>query len=318
MSRFLRLFAALFVVAAVGAGGAYLMRNPETATLDDTARLGAPGRFVTLSDGVTHFELSGPDSGRVAVLVHGFSVPYYIWDSTAVALSAAGYRVIRYDVFGRGLSDRPDVAYDGALYDRQLAELLDSLQVPGPVDLMGLSYGGFVTGHFTATHPARVRTLTLIDPAAVSSPLPAILTTPLLGAWIWQVMQAPKAADGQLSDFLHPERWPDWVARYRPQMQYRGFGRALRRSAITSSRTNYAEHYAAVGATGVPVLLIWGKQDSTVSIAHSSVVRNGVPGIEYFVLDSAGHLPHMEQAAAVRERMLGFLATHPAASPPRR
>jgi len=314
MLRIARALLVLVLLLVAGAAGIYGLRNPEMAALDDAARRGAPGRFVSLTDGVTHYDTSGPDSGRVAVLVHGFSVPYYIWDSTSVALAAAGYRVIRYDVFGRGLSDRPDVPYDGTLYDRQLSELLDSLRVRGPVDLMGLSYGGYVTGHFTATHPTRVRTLTLIDPAAVSSRLPAILTTPVAGAWFWQVMQAPKAADGQLSDFLHPDRWPDWVDRYRPQMRYRGFGRALRRSAITSSRTNYPAHYAAVGATRVPVLLIWGLQDSTVSITHSSVVRNGIPGIEYFVVDSAGHLPHMEQAAAVRARMLEFLAAHPVGS----
>ncbi len=312
MLRIARALLVLVLLLAAGAAGSYVLRNPETAALDAVARRGAPGRFVALTDGVTHFDVSGPDSGRVAVLVHGFSVPYYIWDSTSVALASAGYRVIRYDVFGRGLSDRPDVAYDGTLYDRQLTELLDALQVRGPVDLMGLSYGGYVTGHFTATHPTRVRTLTLIDPVAVAPTLPAILTTPVVGAWFWQVMQAPKAADGQLSDFLHPDRWPDWVDRYRPQMAYRGFGRALRRSVITSSRTDYPAHYAAVGATGVPVLLVWGKQDSTVSVMHSSVVRNGIPGIEYFVLDSAGHLPHMEEATAVRARMLEFLSAHPA------
>ena len=34
-------------------------------------------------------------------------------------------------------------------------------------------------------------------------------------------------ADNQLSDFLHPERYPDWADQYRPQMRYKGFGRAL-------------------------------------------------------------------------------------------
>ena len=310
MTKLVRALAVLLVTLLALAAGAYIIRNPERSTLDSASRVGASGRFVTLSDGVTHYDVSGPDTGRVAVLVHGFSVPYYIWDSTAVALSAAGYRVLRYDVYGRGLSDRPDVPYDGALYDRQLSELLDSLRVTGPIDLMGLSYGGYVTGHFTSTHAARVRTLTLVDPAAESRTVPAFLSTPVVGAWYWQVMVAPTQADGQSSDFLHPERWPDWVARYRPQMQYKGFGRALLRSAITSGQTNYAAHYAAVGKTGVPVLLIWGKQDSTVSITRSNVVRDGIPGIEYFPVDSSGHLPHLEQSAIVHAKMLSFLAAH--------
>ena len=40
-------------------------------------------------------------TGPLVVLVHGLSVPYYIWDSTAASLAAAGHRVIRYDEYGR-------------------------------------------------------------------------------------------------------------------------------------------------------------------------------------------------------------------------
>src|SRR6185295_2517104 len=109
----LLIFVILVVCAALGYG---VMRNPESGPIDDAARAGAPGKFVALPAGVTHYELTGPDTGRVVVLVHGFSVPYYIWDSSVVALNKAGRRVLRYDLFGRGLSDRPDAAYDGAMY----------------------------------------------------------------------------------------------------------------------------------------------------------------------------------------------------------
>ena len=313
MPRILRIVAVLLVGTLVGAAGSYLYANPETTLLDAAARAGLPGKFVMLPEGITHYDVSGPDTGRVVVLVHGFSVPYYIWDSTAVALSAAGYRVIRYDMYGRGTSDRPVATYDGALFDAQIDGLLDSLKVTTPVDLMGLSYGGFVTGHYVATHPTRVRTLTLVDPVASSRPLPATLTTPVLGAFLFQVRVVPGMANGQASDFLHPEKFPGWADRYRPQMKFKGFGRALLGSMITSSNVDYNAHYAAVGKTGVPVLLIWGKQDSTVSIALSDVVRKNIPGIDFFPVDSSGHLPHMEQAGVVRTKMLEFLAAHPVA-----
>ncbi len=310
MSRALRWLVAVVLVAVAGAGIVYVVRNPETQAINAEVRAAASGQFVTLSDGVTHYERVGPDTGRVAVLVHGFSVPYYIWDSTSVALRGAGYRVIRYDVFGRGLSDRPDVAYDSALFVRQLTDLLDSLHVAGPVDLMGLSFGGFITAHFTAAHPGRVRTLTLVDPVAVARSLPAAITTPVVGQWFWQVMQAPGQADGQPSDFLHPEGWPDWIDKYKPQMTYRGFGRALRRSAITAANADYPTLYARVGRTGVPVLLLWGKQDSTVSITNATVLRDRIPGMEFVAVDSAGHLPNLEQSAVVHAVMLSFLDRH--------
>ncbi|MBK7830950.1 MAG: alpha/beta hydrolase [Gemmatimonadetes bacterium] len=311
MPRLLRALAVLVALVIAGGAAAWVVKNPEQVLLDDATRAGAPGRFVRLSDGATHYEVAGPDTGRVVVLVHGFSVPMYIWDSTFMALSAAGYRTVRYDVFGRGWSDRPDGAYDGPMFDRQLDELLDSLHVTGPVDLMGLSYGGFVTGHYTAGHRERVRTLTLVDPVATSSPMPSIITTPLLGTWLWQVTRVPGMADNQASDFLHPQDFPGWADRYRPQMRFKGFGRALLRSAVTASSTNFDSLYAGVARTGVPVLLIWGRQDQTVTFDKSEVVRRAIPSLDFFPVDSAGHLPHLEQTALVNARLFDFLAAHP-------
>ena len=114
-------------LVAAGIGALYVLRNPETADMDAAARANAPGKFVTLGDGVTHYDVAGPDSGQRVILAHGFSVPSYIWDSTVSALTAAGFRVARYDYFGRGFSDRPNIAYTSEVYDRQLLQLLDSL-----------------------------------------------------------------------------------------------------------------------------------------------------------------------------------------------
>jgi pimeloyl-ACP methyl ester carboxylesterase len=312
MARFVRfvLVTLVLVVAALAGYGAW--KNPEKGPLNAAARTGVPGQFVALSGGVTHYDIAGPDTGRVVVLVHGFSVPSYIWDSTSTALSAAGYRVIRYDLFGRGWSDRPDAAYDGAMYDAQLDELLDSLRITQPIDLVGLSFGGFVTSHYVAGHAARVRTLTMVDPASSARALPGVLSWPVVGPWIFQTTQVPGMADGQASDFLHPERYPTWVDQYRPQMRYDGFGRALLRSAITMSRTDFGALYASAAKTGVPALLVWGKQDQTVPIALSDVARNSMPQLEFFPVDSAGHLPHIEQSAVVHAKMQEFLRAHPA------
>lgn len=310
--RFLVLFVLVVAGAAVGFGA---WRNPERATLDATARSAAPGKFVASAQGMTHYEIAGPDTGRVVVLVHGFSVPSYIWDSTFTALGAAGYRVVRYDVFGRGWSDRPDGAYDGPMFDLQLDALLDSLHITQPIDLMGLSFGGYITAHYVAGHAKRIRSWTLVDPATKERAMPAFLGWPVVGPWIWQTTQVPGMADGQASDFLHPEHFPTWADQYRVQMRYKGFGRALLRSAFTMSRTNFDSLYAAAGRTGVPTLLVWGKQDQTVPITLSDVERRNIPQVEFFPVDSSGHLPHMEQTTLVNAKLLSFLAAHSSVSP---
>jgi len=139
----------------------------ESRPLDDAARAEAPGQFVQLSDGMTHYELAGPEDGPPVTLVHGFSTPAFIWDPAFAALADAGYRVLRYDLFGRGYSDRPDVTYDDALFDRQLAELLDALDFPRPMALAGLSMGGAIVARFTQKRPDQVKSLLLLDPAGL-------------------------------------------------------------------------------------------------------------------------------------------------------
>ena len=305
--------AIVFAVLVVGLGGFYVARNPERETLDDAARKAAPGHFVHLSDGVTHYTLDGPDSGQTVVLVHGFSVPLYIWDSTAAALGNAGYRVIRYDEYGRGWSDRPMVEYTAELYDRQLSELLDSLRINDRVDLGGVSMGGWVTATFSGRHPNRVRSLILVDPVASAAEKPSptfssrLRGIPLVGAYIWQTTDVPKMADGQASDFANPNQFPDWADRYRTQVRYRGFGHALRSTRRAQSVVDLDSVYRSVDRASIPVLLIWGTKDPTVPFARNNRVRAAIPRAEFHPIDGAGHLPILEQASLTDSLILAFL-----------
>src|SRR5262249_59523851 len=120
----------------------YTRHDLETLEIGDELRKSAPGQFIKTSAGFVHYQFAGPEDGRVIVLVHGFSVPYYLWAGTFEMLGNAGFRVLRYDLFGRGLSDRPSVTYNGELFDRQLVELLDALHIKGKVDLAGASLCG--------------------------------------------------------------------------------------------------------------------------------------------------------------------------------
>lgn len=286
----------------------YRVKNPEHLNLDAAARENAPGQFVQLSDGLTHYDLSGPDTGQRVVLVHGFSVPSYIWDSTAIALSSAGFRVARYDIYGRGYSDRPDVNYTLDLFDNQLTQLLDSLGWRDPVDVIGLSMGGAVSGTFAGRHPERVRSLVLVDPiAGRRDPVPGMFQLRFLGTMLWQTLVVPPMADGQLGDFVHPERWPDWPERYRDQMKYRGFGRALLSTSVELSWVKLDTVYSRVGTNGTRTLLIWGREDTAVPFDRADSVRRVIPQAEFHPIDSAGHLPHMERGDVVNPLLISFL-----------
>jgi pimeloyl-ACP methyl ester carboxylesterase len=96
----------------------FVMRNDELKDLTDAERKTAPGSFARLSDGFVRYDVSGDATGGTAVLVHGFSTYSFTWDNTVHAIAAAGHRVLRYDLYGRGYSDRPETEYTKDLFDR--------------------------------------------------------------------------------------------------------------------------------------------------------------------------------------------------------
>lgn len=281
----------------------------ESQVLDEAARTSAPGQFVQLSDGFVHYELAGPPDKAVIVLIHGFSVPLFLWDPTFAGLVDAGFRVLRYDLFGRGYSDRPDTIYNQALYDRQLRGLLDALGCTGPVNLVGLSMGGAIAVGFTAQHPERVRALALLAPAGF--PIPAsrmfwMMRIPGLGEWLFDRFGEKLIVGGLAKDFRVREKVQELEARYRVQMQYQGFKRALLSTLRHGPISTMVDAYRVVGKQACPVLLSWGRDDHTVPFALSEKVRAAIPRAEFYPIDNAGHAVHYEKPEIVNPLLAGF------------
>jgi len=279
----------------------YFVRNKENKVLTAADRKNVPGSFIRLKAGITHYQLSGPDTGKVVILLHGFSVPYYIWDGTYEYLTAHGYRVLRYDQYGRGYSDRPDSVYNNSFYFNQLNQLITALHIKTPVHLAGLSFGAGLATNFAAQYPQLVDKVVLIDPI-YESLLPE---QPEFFTRYYEVTHPNERAESQLNDFKYPNKHLDWVQRYRVQMQYKGF-----RNALVSTRYNYVysgrEANTQLNTRHKKVLLIWGRDDTTVPYTYSDSVRS-VLNVEFYPVDDAGHLPYIEQAEKVNARILEFL-----------
>jgi pimeloyl-ACP methyl ester carboxylesterase len=282
----------------------------ETKDIDSVARNAALGQFVLLTDGFTHYELDGAENQRVTVLVPGFSVPMFIWDPTFEGLVSSGLHVLRYDLFGRGYSDRPDIIYNQACYDRQLYDLLHTLNINSPINLVGLSMGGAVAVGFTASHPELVRKLVLIDPAGMpmeKSPLMNLIRIRGFGEWLFDTFAEKLIVANLAKDFYTRHLVAELQAKYRTQMQYRGFKRALLSTLRHGPLQTMAEAYTRVGHLSKPVLLIWGREDRTVPFALSHKVRSALPHAEFHAIQSAGHIPHYEQPDMVNQLMVDFL-----------
>lgn len=297
------LIAILVVIILGGAAAAviYFVKNKETKALTYNLRKSTNGSYVELSNGVTHYELDGPDSGKVVVLLHGYSVPYYIWNGTYEYLARHGFKVLRYDMYGRGYSDRPDVVYNKELYLTQLKELINKLDLKTPVSVAGISFGGAVATDFTIAYPELVSKVILIDPA-YNLEKPDVF--PLITEFK-EVLNADDRAYGQTADFKYPDRFPSWVEQYKPQMDYKGF-----RHAMVSTGHNYLyngrEQNTKLNSAGKQVLLVWGKEDKTVPFAYSDSVRS-VLKAEFLPVNDAAHLPYLEQPGIVNPVLVSFL-----------
>ena len=281
----------------------------EPHTLTDETRSELPGDFIRLADGVTHYELSGPADAPPVALVHGFSVPYYVWDPTFAALTEAGFRVLRYDLFGRGFSDRPRATYDIDFFDRQLAELVTTLGIASPVNLIGLSMGGPITLTYTARRPGLVESLTLIDPAGFPLSTPwyfKFITLPVLGELFFGLFVGETLFEKLAEDFFDPKNMAEFLDRYRVQMSYQGFRRALLSTMRNGMLGDFSETYRRVGEIDTPILLLWGREDKTVPFAHSQNAVAAIPRAEFHPIANAGHIPHYEQPEVVNRLLLEF------------
>jgi pimeloyl-ACP methyl ester carboxylesterase len=278
---------------------------------DETRKKATSGAFIQLPDGVTHYELGGPEDGQLITLVHGFSVPYFIFDPTFEFLTESGFRVLRYDLFGRGWSDRPKLPNNIHLFVKQLAALLDALNIKQPIALAGLSMGGPISTAFLDKYPERVSKHILIDPAGARpialTRLLKVALIPGVGELIVGLFGNENMVKNAATDFFDPALIEHFQSNYRVQMQFSGFKRAILSSMRNGMLASFYDYYQRAGRLKKPTLLFWGRNDNTVPFEHSKDILAALPHTEFHALENCGHIPHFEKPQVVNPILLEFL-----------
>ena len=305
-------FAGFLVALAVIAAAPFaLARIREKPLTPHERRQNAPGRAVSLSDGVVHVVERGPPDGRPIVLVHGFSAPCFVFEQNAVALEEAGFRVIQFDHFGRGWSDRPHTTYDIDFFDRELIDLLNALDLSHPVGLVGYSMGGVIAAEFAARHPDRVAGLCLLAPAGLSVVLYSgflsrLLRWPLVGDWIWRIRgwdlltQNPQYDDSSLA----PERRLQGdVSR---QLVYRGCLPAILATWRHLPMRDRDQAFGKAAGSGVPILAVFGGRDSVIGPDSADRLRAVAPSARIEILPEGDHALPYELHDLVNPLMTDF------------
>lgn len=311
------LFFVLIVLAGLG-GIAWWLTIQDKLPMDAAARAEAPGEFVTLTDGDIHYRWFGPEEGTadapVIVMAHGFSTPNFIFEQNAEALAAAGFRVLTFDHFGRGWSDRPEGPYSIDFYDRELLELTEALDIEAPFGLAGLSMGGVIVAEFAARHPERVSKLALLVPAGLKlgseagSPSDRLLMTPVLGDFVWTVFgEQLLLGDSQYDEnSLRPDQ--RLAGDVSTQMAYKGYFSALLSSYRNTPMRDRDDVFRSVGNAGIPVLAVFGDADTTVLPESEARLKEAIPSAETHMIEGGDHGLNYKLAPQIDPILIEFFA----------
>jgi len=282
----------LAIVLVVIVGLPYLL-EARRKVMDATARTSATGSFAKLSQGITYYEWLGPTRGPVAVCVHGLTTPSFVWRGLARGLARFGYRVLIYDLYGRGYSDRVPGVQDQAFFLRQLNDLLEDQEVAGDITLLGYSMGGAIATAFTAAHPDKVRQLILLASAGMgvgaSRMIRFIARTPVIGDWLFLALFAPTHRKGCESERRLPSSVEGIIDLQLNELRYKGFVPAVLASIRGILASSQADEHKAIHRAGIPVLAVWGGNDALIPLTAMGNLTEWSRDVRQDVIDGAGH-----------------------------
>jgi epoxide hydrolase 4 len=141
-----------------------------------------------------HVVQTGPQSGPLVILLHGFPEFWYGWRHQIDALAAVGYRVWAPDQRGYNLSDKPPgvAAYNVDQLAQDVVGLIDAAGVEKAY-LIGHDWGAGVTWWTAIRYPQRLHKLAILNvphPAVVQTMLSRSLTQ-LHKSWYIFFFQLP-------------------------------------------------------------------------------------------------------------------------------
>jgi pimeloyl-ACP methyl ester carboxylesterase len=255
--------------------------------------------------------------GPATALIHGLGGFAESWRHNIPEL-ARHSRVIALDLPGFGRSGKPRRAYTAGFLARALDGFLRALGVE-QVRLVGHSLGGVVASRYALEYPGRVERLALLGAAVPGFDLrPSwvyrTLSLPGIGEVLASFLTRGLCAKGLERCFAQPDPEEirffvehEFAARTSPA------GRAAYLSLLRTVKDDFttgAEAYrAALGRLGRNVLVVHGREDRVVPLAHARRVAEGLGVAEPRWLDRCGHFPQIEHAGAVNACLRDFLFT---------
>lgn len=290
-----------------------LIKQAGTLELTDAERKKLHGNFITLPSGNTHYELKG--EGETIVLVHGYATPYYIYDKLFERFTAEGFRVLRYDLLGRGFSERAEADYSPELFTTQLHQLTEALLDGTEFYLAGTSMGGSICAEFCKAHPEKVKKLILLAPAGMDSfkaPFYMKLSAvPGIGTAIFNLIghgTLLKKCAGEMY-FCDQKEKEYFERQFAEAIKYKGFLRctlsSLKNTILRTDKTILS--YKAVAENKIPLLCIWGKADKTMPYYQAERLLQVCPQTKLITYENSGHIFVYDEGERTAKDILDYI-----------
>jgi pimeloyl-ACP methyl ester carboxylesterase len=219
---------------------------------------------------------SGPRDAPVVILLHGFGASLETWDYWASRLLTAGFRVIRFDLPGFGLTGPdPTGDYSDQRSLQVLEAVMDQLGVTR-ASLIGNSLGGKLAWSFASPGFAYGKTPEL--PWMVRL-LPYTLPRML-------VRMSLKPAYGDPSRLSKAT-----VTRYRDMMLAPGVRAAM---IARMGQVMLVDPLPELRTIEAPTLILWGEKDGMIPVSNAADYLRAMPNAEVMEFPRLGHVPFEE------------------------
>lgn len=243
--------------------------------------------------------------GVPVVLLHGFPFDKSMWSEQLAAIAAAGFNAIAPDLRGLGESKSASEVATMDEMARDVAALLDELNVEDAV-ICGLSMGGYVAFEFTYLFPTRVRGLVLAGTRAPADNEQEkagreqqVQTMLRAGMVPISIATLPKLlAPGTIAEK------PDLVKRVRAMITRSDPKGAAAAQRGMAARRDYTEDLPQIN---VPTLIIVGREDSIRPVADAEFLQRGIRNSRLEIIEDAAHMTNMEQPEVFNKALLEFL-----------
>ena len=259
-----------------------------------------------------YYEVYG--DGKPVVLIHGLSCHVEDWLPNFNAL-AEHHRVYALDLPGHGRTDKPARATYGATYLTEFVrDFMVALQIPR-AHVVGHSMGGAVATRLAFTHGELVDRLVLVAPAGLGPQVHLSLrlaSVPLLGERLMRLSRSGIASFARMTVYdplviIEEKIDCDYELAAQP-----GALEAVLRTArsglnlLGQKKSLWGVNTGRLPYITAPVLVIWGRQDPILPVAHAEVAAQALPNARVQILDACGHVPMLEKTDAFNALLLDF------------